>query len=301
MGEAALMIGGFDKPEVTPLSSAVLYPESCSVPSLEAGLAGQVTFVIQDSTPTVATCGGDLGGGKYTKDCVVLQGGVWVRGVLEDLPDIRDRSASVRIEDGVYILGGRKTQDTSIFLRANSRSWETGPTLPPSPAGYGDSDIWSDSACAAQITAHSFLIQHRSNVFEFDANANGPTNHGGWAPPERWPQLWRTTDTAAGCGVVNDLFVVATDVGTEIINLSTRTLSQGGQLAKNRRFFKLLSINGQLFALGGWYWTLDLGHHFLSDVDEFMEETGTWTSAPALPGNRGDGGGVAVDVSLVCG
>ena len=73
MGEAALMIGGFDKPEVDPLSSAVLYPESCSVPSLEAGLAGQVTFVIQDSTPTVATCGGELGGGKYTKDCVVLQ------------------------------------------------------------------------------------------------------------------------------------------------------------------------------------------------------------------------------------
>ena len=300
-GTAALMTGGFEAKSREELKSAFLYPGGCSVPSFEQGIVGHVTFVTQDLTPSIATCGGQLDGGGFKKDCVLLQGNRWQGGILEDLPDVRDRAGSVVIKSGVYILGGRSTHETSIFLRANSRSWETGPRL-PSPTGPSNPDmIWHDIPCAAQISSDSFLLQYETNVYEFNARVSGPTNNAGWAPKAKWPQLKKTNGAAAGCGVVNNIFVVASAYGTEIINLSTRILTQGGDLAKARRYHKILSINGRLYALGGWNWSSELGHHFFADVEEFVEETGTWKPSPALPGRRADGGGVAVDLALVCG
>merc|ERR1712083_599855 len=105
------------------------YPEGCSVPSMDEVREWHVTFLTRDSPPRIATCGGSDGPGSYLKDCLVLRDGQWRGGELGDLPEKRLRSASARLEDGVFLLGGVYTPSSSVFLRANSRSWESGPRL----------------------------------------------------------------------------------------------------------------------------------------------------------------------------
>ena len=70
-------------------------------------------------------------------------------------------------------------------------------------------------------------------------------------------------------------------------------------MEKKRVWFHLLSIDGNLFAVGGFYF--DGSSHNLADVEEFVEETRTWKPAKSLDGKRGWYGGVAVTRDLVCG
>ena len=70
-------------------------------------------------------------------------------------------------------------------------------------------------------------------------------------------------------------------------------------MEKPRAGFHLLSISGTLHALGGYYYAG--GYHYLADVDEFVEETGTWKPATSLSGARNAYGGVAVNWDLICG
>ena len=71
-------------------------------------------------------------------------------------------------------------------------------------------------------------------------------------------------------------------------------------MEKKRAWFHLLSIDGNLFTLGGA--TNDFS---VADVEEFVEETGSWKPAKSLggwiSGKRGWYGGVAVTRDLVCG
>ena len=66
-------------------------------------------------------------------------------------------------------------------------------------------------------------------------------------------------------------------------------------MEKKRALFHLLSIDGNLFAVGG-----RDGGNYLADVEEFVEETGTWKPATSLSGNRSEYGGVAVNLDLIC-
>ena len=74
-------------------------------------------------------------------------------------------------------------------------------------------------------------------------------------------------------------------------------------MEKKRGYFQLLSIGGNLFAVGGGYY--DGGWIYLADVEEFVEETGTWKPAKSLGDKtyhkRSSFGGVAVTKDLVCG
>ena len=72
-------------------------------------------------------------------------------------------------------------------------------------------------------------------------------------------------------------------------------------MEKKRGRFHLLPIGETLFALGGIYRDGDGTYHYLGDVEEFVEETGTWKPAKSLDGKRGWYGGVAVTRDLVCG
>ena len=111
-----------------------------------------------------------------------------------------------------------------------------------------------------------------------------------------------------GCAVVGNKFIVAGGEdknenylkSTEIIDLRTRNITAGGGMEKRRGMFKLLSISGTLYALGGQY-EYDEGDHYLADVEEFVEETGTWKPAKSLSGKRSYYGGVAVNLDLICG
>ena len=275
------------------LSSTVLYPEGCSVPSMDEARADHVTFLTRDSPPRIATCGGYNWGSGYLKDCLVLRDGQWRGGELDDLPEERQEPASARLTEGVFLLGGESTPISSVFLRANSRSWESGPGLPVAMQ-YGP--------CAAPIGSHSFLIVYGTDVYEFDTRVAGPTDDAGWRPKEKWPQLQVYRKNRPGCGVLKNMFVVAGGNGlksTEIIDLVTKKISFGGEMEKKRAEFHLLSIGDNLFAVGGSYY--DEGYHYLADVEEFVEETGTWKPAKSLDGKRAAYGGVAVTKDLVCG
>ena len=70
-------------------------------------------------------------------------------------------------------------------------------------------------------------------------------------------------------------------------------------MEKKRGNFHLFSFDGIIFALGGYYY--DGSPHYLADVEEFVEETGTWKPAKSLDGKRASYGGVAVTRDLVCG
>ena len=67
-------------------------------------------------------------------------------------------------------------------------------------------------------------------------------------------------------------------------------------MEKKRSGFHFLSIDGNLFAVGGYNY-----YKYLADVEEFVEETGTWKPAKSLDGKRSHYGGVAVTKDLVCG
>ena len=292
-GDAALLTGGHDASNR--LSSTVLYPEGCSVPSIDEARGEHVTFLTSDTRPRIATCGGS--DGSTLKDCLVLRDGQWRGGELDDLPEKRYRSASARLKEGVFLLGGSSTPSSSVFLRANSRSWESGPGLPVAMK-YGP--------CAAPIGSHSFLIVYGTDVYEFDTRVAGPTDDAGWRPKEKWPQLKVSRRFQPGCAVLKKMLVVAggRDSGfkylksTEIINLVTKKISFGGEMEKKRSYFHLLSIGKTLFALGGNNLD-DLDE--IAAVEEFVEETGTWKPAKSLDGTRSQYGGVAITRDLVCG
>ena len=237
------------------------------------------------------------------KECWVLQGeswrGSWRAGVLDDLPEARKRAADARLEIGVFLLGGVGADLSSVFLRANTSSWVSGPDLPREMH-------WGP--CAAPISPHSFLVVYRTDVYEFDTRVGGPTSNDGWQPKEKWPQLQELRKNWPGCAVVNGKFIVVGGLGgmslktTEIIDLEQRTLSVGGEMAKTRMNFKLLSINGIIFALAGnGYVPENNAHTYIAEVEEFVEETGTWKAAKSLPGGRHYHGGVSVTKELVCG
>ena len=229
-----MLTGGYDGSN--DLSSTVLYPEGCSVPSMDEVRSHHVTFLTRDSPPRIAACGGVFGA-HTAKDCLVLQDGQWKGGELDDLPEKTFSSASARLEEGVFLLGGSDTRSSSVFLRANSRSWESGPGLPVA---------MMLGPCAAPIGSHSFLIVFGTDVYEFDTRVAGPTDDAGWRPKEKWPQLQVYRKWWPGCGVLKNFFVVAGGndgdnylKSSEIINLATKTISFGGEMEKKRMWFQL--------------------------------------------------------------
>ena len=226
----------------------------------------------------------------------MLRNGGWRAEELDDLPDDYGYSASVRLDAGVFILGGWDTSRSSVFLRAHGRSWVQGPQLPTSMS-------WGP--CAAPISAYSFLIVYERYVFEFDTRVGGPTSSSGWKEETTWPQLQVSRIEGPGCAVVGNRFIVAggysiggNSKSTEIIDLEKREIVAGGEMEKPRGNFHLLSISGTLHALGGGE---NARENYLADVEEFVEETGTWKPATSLSGKRGFYGGVAVNLDLVCG
>ena len=115
------------------LSSSVLYPGGCSVPSMESGREGHVTFITQDTNPRIAICGG-WDGWNYKKDCLVLRNGGWIGEELDDMPDKRTFSASARLDAGVFILGGsgnetRPNKKSAYFLKARVLVVQTPQTI----------------------------------------------------------------------------------------------------------------------------------------------------------------------------
>ena len=88
--------------------------------------------------------------------------------------------------------------------------------------------------------------------------------------------------------------------GTEVLDLVTRQITQGGDLIIPRHWFHLATIKEggiqKVFALAG---KID-GGQYLSTVEEWVEETSTWKAADNLTLSRGLFGTVALPKELLC-
>ena len=111
-----------------------------------------------------------------------------------------------------------------------------------------------------------------------------------------------------GCAKLGDKVIIAggfdyptTLQTTEILDLTSRTISKGGNLVTPRRFFHMITFdnNGDstTLALGG----LDGGSNRLKSIEKWNPETETWSEVEEqLEEKRNSFGLVAVPKNLVC-
>merc|ERR1712141_820193 len=101
-------------------------------------------------------------------------------------------------------------------------------------------------------------------------------------------------DRTPGCAKIGDKVILAGGTGggrvlqsTEVLDITTRTISTGGDMATPRRSFNLATISrgggDTTFALAG-----SLGPELLNSVEEWEEESSTWKAAGNLDTPRSD-------------
>merc|ERR1712037_894508 len=132
---------------------------------------------------------------------------------------------------------------------------------------------------------------HEKEIREFDASTAGPTSNQGWAEEAKWPKLETSRIDGPGCAKVGDDKVVIAGgwdgdscndplhcrnsilQTTEILNLSTRRISQGGKMATPRSFFHIISFNNN-----GVFTTLAVGGGNTLNTVEWEPETESWST-----------------------
>ena len=229
-------------------------------------------------------------------------------------PMLQKRSlhAAVTLKGQVFVIGGwvgmegwggssstETTGTTTEFLPAGGTTWQQGPQLPVE---------MRNGPCAVAISPTSFLVFHKKEIREFDASTAGPTSIQGWAEETKWPKLETSRRRWLGCAKLGDDKVVIAGGSdsqtmhqtTEILDLSTRTLSQGGKMATPRRWFRIISFYDsgvfRTLAVGG-----SDGVKDLNTVEEWQLKTESWSTVETqLKVKRSYFGLVAVNKNLVC-
>ena len=220
----------------------------------------------------------------------------------------RDYYVSVTLEEQVYVLGGYGSSSpytTTEILLGDSTTWQQGPPLPIE---------MHNGPCAVPISATSFLVFYGREIREFDASIAGPTSSQGWAKKGRWPELETSRFYWAGCAKVGGNKVIiaggyerpSTLHTAEILDLTSRTISEEGKMSTPRFWFHIITIsyNGDFttLALAGCVDDFrDDDRKSLNTVEEWKPETEGWsTMETQLKVKRGSFGLVAVPRSLIC-
>ena len=205
-------------------------------------------------------------------------------------------AASVTLSNvGVFIIGGIQCRgscppyaiyNTSEFLPPGTMQWQEGPSLP----------VQMEHPLAVQITNTSFLVIHRTSIFEFDAAIAGPTSNKGWAEATKWPRL--EPRLSRSCGKVGRKVIIAgCGRPTEVLDLDRRQIVLGGRMSAARRVdfhIAILPFPGgkeKAFVLAG-------GH--LDTAEEWVEESLTWRPADNLLVKRLQFGAVTLPKRLIC-
>ena len=162
--------------------------------------------------------------------------------------------------------------------------------------------------CAVAISGTSFLAIHGRDIREFDTSIAGPTSSQGWREEGWWPKM-ETSRIASqlGCAKLGGKIIIAGGSDgtilqtTEILDLTSRTISKGGNLVTPRRFFHMITIdnNGDstTLALGG----RDDDYNELKSIEKWNPETETWSEVEEqLEEKRFGFGLVAAPKNLVC-
>ena len=282
------------------LSSTEVYPPtpSCSPPPLPSPRGHHVIFLTAAANPMVATCGGN--DNEWLSSCLVLNATAnrWEENVMGSLLRAKGNHAVATLEGvGVYVIGGEGTSTgTTEFLPTGSLKWEEGPALPV--------DMYRP--CAVTISPTSFLAIYGSEIREFDASIAGPLSRRGWRKRSKWPRLKTRRIYWPGCAKVGGKVIIAGGYSrgtnydtTEILDLTTRTISDGGNMASPRRVFHINTViyrnSTRTFALGG-----SDGRNELKLVEEWNPESETWTRVRGLKAKRDTFGMVAAPKKLIC-
>ena len=211
----------------------------------------------------------------------------------------RYSSAVARINSiGVFIIGGAISNQarTSEFLAAGTMEWQEGPALPES----------MNHICAVVITPTSFLAIGWTSIYELNIAIAGPTSNDSWEEAGRWPTLKKGRGLF-GCAKIGQKVIIAGGwasgalSSTEVLDLDSRQISSGGELAAPRYRFHIATIviegEEKMFALAG------SSTHTLwktNTVEEWVEESSTWKAADNLVEKRTEFGAVVMPKHLIC-
>merc|ERR1712062_157409 len=303
-GDSVLLITGGDIGGEYTASTEVFPSRGCSsLPSLPLPRSGHQTFKTSDPTPLIATCGGDTGDYTLTASCLVvdLENQRWDESRMGSLTMPRYNGAVVELKQGVLFLGGEGSpaETTSDFLATGSLQWQQGPRLPQAMAGF----------CAVPVTESRFITIYDDKIHEFDAAIAGPTSEEGWRDSTLWPTLETSRDWTTGCAkIANNKVIVAGGFGggrylqsTTVLDITTRTISTGGDMATPRAWFNLATISrgggDTTFAIAG---TSSGGSERLNSVEEWEEESSTWKAAGNLDTARIMFSVVTIPKNIIC-
>ena len=277
--------------------------DSCEIPDLPEQRHDHVTLVTWDGI--VASCGG------YTQrkedSCltlnIVAHAWEYIPSKIGNLPRSFYDSATVTLPVGVYIIGG-ENQKTSLFLPTGSSEWQNGPMVPK-----GDSIQWP---CAVGSNDRFMFIggsnertkSYYNHVYQFDTTLYGPTSHLGWF---QWPHL-NEGRSGHGCAMISGKIIVAGGwdgtkrlSSTEIIDLSTQTVSSVGNLQEARSKIGMVTIgngrNMMVLAFGG----VNIGGTKLNTIEKWNDKTENWEDYhKTLKVESYSFGSVAVNPKAIC-
>ena len=241
-----------------------------------------------------------------TSSCLVLdvENQRWEKNVIGETTMIRWGHAAVSVENvGTYLIGGAgvsNMRDTTDFLASGVTEWTAGPGLP----------VTMKYPCAVQITQFSFLAIHGNDIREYQVDVANPTSSSGWQEANKWPRLQtgRAYNHNPGCALTADNKVVIAGgflrnhgylKSSEVLDLATRKITNGGDMTSPRSLFHLATItldgDTNIFAISG------SNAFAFVDVEEFRKETNSWTLAPTTLGEVRHGfGRVVVEVETIC-
>merc|ERR1712183_404772 len=240
-GDSVLLITGGDTGGRT--GSTEVFPSCFSPPPLPSTRSAHQTFKTSDPTPLIASCGGWTG--DYTASCLVLDldNQRWDESRMGNLTTPRQYGAVVELKQGVLFLGGygsATSKTTSDFLATGSLQWQQGPRLPQAMTSF----------CAVPVTESRFITINGDKIHEFDAAIAGPATSEGWRDSTLWPTLKTSRYNTPGCAKLGNKVILAGGRGgrgvlqsTLILDITTRTISTGGEMATPRRWFNLATIS----------------------------------------------------------
>merc|ERR1712183_1053572 len=292
-GDSVLLITGGDTGGRT--GSTEVFPSCSSPPPLPSTRSGHQTFKTSDPTPLIASCGGWTG--DYTASCLVLDldNQRWDESRMGNLTTPRSSGAVVELKQGVLFLGGFGSETTSDFLATGSLQWQQGPRLPQAMTSF----------CAVPVSPTKFLTINGDKIHEFDAAVAGPATSEGWRDSTLWPTL-KTSRYGHSCTKHGDKVILAGGYGgggalqsTFVLDITTRTISTGGDMATPRYYFNLATISrgggDTTFAIAGYS-----GSEYLNSVEEWEEESSTWKAAGNLDTARDEFGVVTIPKNIIC-